>query len=600
MKRFVRYVSIFTIFILCIACLPLAAQISVDPSDEFYTYAKKWEIEGYVDHLPMLRPYPVAVIKDILQQVMQKGDRQEVAVASDYYTKFMSGKLHVSAEGGGAVKLSGTTDSMSTDKQVNGELAVSGDTQFLPLVSLGYDLGIYGNNTSTSNSDVIPEYTNDSHDIVDDPSTVGPFSLNIDMNSIVAVGTKDIYATAGLNRTGYGPFLGQGVAINDTSFHSANMVFAYQGKKWAYTQMIASIGAAKNNGTSFGDNYKGEKYLVFHAIRLNLLPKLDFTYYESCVYGRKFDSAYFVPAPYMAIQGINGASDNVQMGVTLEYQLARSLKWATDIMIDDLGLNQLLKLNINSKNRVAAQTGLIFAPQETAWNLLTMNYTIVTPYTYAHWDYDDNTDTFTSDTYNYQNYTNHGVCIGSSLDPDSDAISFTAKFKPTKMVDLTLLSTFVRHGNIYESLSSSERNAIWKQNYENGTVYSTDGSVNTQQMLLGNDSSASYMDTAWNYLNFLTQEHIMYTCQMGAKAELQLPPMKYCTVTLKAGYIFEYIHNKGVDNSLYTGSSKYRVYESGGVTVDPEASAEKEYEAWVANLHDDFNQYITASVKISF
>ncbi|MCI1207886.1 MAG: hypothetical protein LKF96_00365 [Treponema sp.] len=576
--------KIMLLAVFSILCFPLAAQICVDPGDQFYVYAEKWETEGLVEHLPQIRPYPAAVVKKILQTVIEKGDGQESATAAAYYKKLTGNAFNLSVEGGATYKGSIVNHKLSDDKQISGETAVSGDILFNKLLSMSYDLGVYGNNASTTDSDVTPQYQNNTRDTIEDSTSVGPLDFNIDMNSNVAFGTDKVYVAAGLNRSGFGPFLNSGIAINDTSFHSANMVFSYQGKKWSYTEMLASVGASLNNGTSTGQEYTGEKYFMFHAIKLNLLPKFDLTYYESCIYGKKFDASYVVPAPFMAIQGINGASDNVQMGLIGEYQFSKSAKFVTDVMVDDIAMDDIVKLNFDTKIRIAGQTGIVYAPKSSIWNLLLMNYTVVTPYTYSHWEYDDEYNkTFTSETYNYSSYTNHGICIGSSLYPNSDALSFSANFTPARNFSLTLTSLFARHGNEYESLTDDERTAIFDYNRDNGTVYSTDGSTSTQQMFTG----GSHIDTAWDSLNFLTQDHIMYTCQMGFTGEYTFAHLRFGSVSLKAGYTFEYIHNKGVDEPLFTGSSEY-------------SDAEDEYETWVSNLHDEFNNYISVSLKLVY
>ncbi len=585
---FIRKRFIF-IALLCFITISLSAQVSVDPCDEFYVLAEKWYTQHYVDKLPQLRPYPLKEIKRILNQVIDKGDKKEAGIALQYLSK-IDDKVHVSADGGVILKDEVIDTSGDLTHQETGEISVSGDKALSSTgIGLGFDLGMLADTTDNLGADFLPKYTNSSYDTIDDPTTVGPINLNIDMNSNVSYANDNFLITAGLNRVGFGPFLNEGVVLNDSALHMANIAFEYHKDNWSYSQMMAALGTSLNNGTSSGqEDYTGNKFFSFHSLKFAVTNNFNVGYYETSIFGEKFDTSYLVPAPYMALQGLNGASDNIQMGLLFEYNFLPCISWNTNLMIDDLDANKLVKLNWNGKNRIAAQTGLSYAPKDSLWNMFTFDYTIVTPYTYSHWADGD----YSSSTYNYSNYTNHGICMGSSLDPNSDKISFTADFNPVSSIHIKIFSNFIRHANEYESLTDEEKAYIWKANNEAGgddSVYSTDGSVNTQQM---QSDGSTHIATAWDYLNFLTQQHIMYTYQMGINSEIELPPIKifslyFGSVSLKAGYEFEYIHNKGVDESMLSGNSEYDTWED-------------EYNDWVSNLYDEFNSYITLGLKITY
>ena len=65
MLKRIRLSVLFIVF-----SLPLFAQISVNPQNEFYSDAASWYLKGYVDSLPQVKPYPAAVIKEILENTM--------------------------------------------------------------------------------------------------------------------------------------------------------------------------------------------------------------------------------------------------------------------------------------------------------------------------------------------------------------------------------------------------------------------------------------------------------------------------------------------------------------------------------------------------
>lgn len=592
---------IVAIVVFMAAVFSVAAQVSVDPGDRFYTEAQSWQIKGLVPVLPQIRPYPVNVIKKILQTVVQSGSSHDAELAADEYARIFSKPYTVELEGTVAYKTEYDIDSndKSQTRQLAGEPDIAGDIQFHPLVSLGYRLGIFGTNTSESN--MLPYYTNSAHDAVQDPSTVGPFNAYVDMNTLIAVGTDKVYATAGVSRVGFGPFLNEGIALNDSAYHAANFTFNVNYGKLSYCQLYESIGAT----TNLGSDLSGNKFLALHSIAYQLTKKLNFSYYETIVFGRRAEPSYLFPAPYMVTQGINGCNDNLQMGLLFEYIPIASLKWATDIFVDDISFNDIVKLNFDTKIRIAAQTGFQYAPFDSPCTLMNVSYMVITPYTYSHWEYDDYYEKkIYGGNYNYQNYTNNGVCMGASIPPDSDRILFSAKFNPAKSLEFNVSSSFARHQNVCEALGSDD---VEQYILSDADTYSTDGSVYTQTMFSGGE----HVDGAWNRLNFMTGDHTMYVCSTGFSAQYMFPRIRIGQLSLKAGYTFEYVQNEGVQNTLYrggtvTGSGSAWHYSGDAATTyatqseAAAASAAAQKAAWIANLHNVINQYISVSVKFTY
>jgi len=570
--------------------VPIFAQASVDPEDDFYTYALGWKLKGYILQLPQLKPYPLNVIKDIIETVIEKGDKHDTADAEKEYERIFSKPWNV------GIAVTALDDvqksSKSSDIDNTGEITfdpqIYGDIPFGKLVSYGYYLGIHGAEKDTDESEFRPYYQNSDNDTYDDPTTISSYALNMDANMIAAVGTKNLYVTAGLNRTGFGPFLHSDVILNPTAFHAPGFTFVYDGDIIDFTQYLVAAGAEKNNGS---DDYLPDKYFSMHSIRVPVFtPKISLTYYEMMVFGRRFDPSYLIPAPYMLIQGISNTTDNLQMGLLLEYTPVQCLEWATNLMVDDISANDIVKLNFDTKIRTAIQTGLLYSPLDSTCKMVSLDYTLVTPYTYAHWDYNDwtaSSASFDSSTYNYLNYTNRGVSMGASIPPNSDKITCSIQMRPVTGLKLTTETSFTRHANEYESLTDEEKNSINSANYTSrqsggGVIYSTDGSISTQQMY---DSDGTHIETAWEHLNFLTQDHIMYIAQAGITAEYTFPRCKIGTFSATAGYTFEYIHNVGVDEPMLDGSY---------------ASWQEAYDNWVANLHDVYNNYLKFGVKYSY
>ena len=65
---------VVSLLLLTFFSFPIFSQVSIDPNDEFYALAQGWELKGLTDSaLPLLRPYPLTVIKKILNAVIVNG-----------------------------------------------------------------------------------------------------------------------------------------------------------------------------------------------------------------------------------------------------------------------------------------------------------------------------------------------------------------------------------------------------------------------------------------------------------------------------------------------------------------------------------------------
>lgn len=630
MNKKLFLLSVFFAFI--VTSSNFFAQITVNPQDDFYTYAQGWELKGYVKSLPQLRPYPLNIVKSILSSVIENGATRDIEIAQNYWEKITGKPYTFSLEGGvrqridiDTFKNTGISEGDKHETNKKRQYAVSpylsGDIGINPLASFGYNFGIY--TVNKDDQEVLPLFFRSEHDTVSDATEAGSFRMNIDMNSNLAVGKENLYLQAGINRSGFGPFLKDDLALSDNAFHAPNLSFTYDHERWSYTQIMQSIGASLNNGEKLDTDTEVGKYFALHSFRYRLGNKLDVSYYESTVIGKRFDFAYLLPAPFMAIQGIGDSKDNTQMGLLIEFSPIDGLKWSNNFFADDISLNEAVKLNFDAKNRLGFETGLQYSPKNSSLDLMTLNYTLVTPYTYAHWSRDDDGKSFSDKTYNYFNYTNRGIQIGASIPPNSDRIGFSARFTPVKRLNVTLKTSFMRHANAYESLSAEEAEKIYKTNYisrtegavyvnENdgtpknktdynsltdktnyllvntgrGDVYCTNSSAFAQQVFIGDDK---HIDTAWDFLNFLNQDHAMTIVQTGLDLAYETPKLRLCTYTFKFGWVWEYITNNGAQNAIYTakGRGENDTYQTA-------------YDDWVSKLHDSMNNYLSFSVKIAY
>ena len=110
MQLFRKVFFAFVLVFLTVNCI--FSQVSADLNDEFYEDAVQWEIAGKIQKLPIVRPYPLTLIKDILLKVMECDDVPAAEKAAFYFRQFFSdGIVRVGAEANGtlATKLNPNT-----------------------------------------------------------------------------------------------------------------------------------------------------------------------------------------------------------------------------------------------------------------------------------------------------------------------------------------------------------------------------------------------------------------------------------------------------------------------------------------------------------
>lgn len=595
------------------------AQVSVDPDDYFYTLSQGWEIRGLTKAAPPMRPYPLRNIRQILEDVIENGTPTDVERAKYYMEKINGKPWTVEAGGHGTAKFTFETEYDEEEEEGKSSFdgcekshgmfilanpKVYGDISFLNgLVSMGYSAGFAA--YKGHEDEFVPLYTNSKHDTRTDAIEAGPLDVYLDVNDAIAVGKTNIFAQAGIYRTGYGDFFDECPAMNDDAFHSANFSFSVFSDKVAYTQILSAIGASSAYD---GEELFPDKYFAFHAIEIKPSRKFSVTYYESCVFGQRMDLTYFIPAPYMIGEELSGFGDNVQMGLKFNIIPFDNFMWVTDIYSDDTDLESALKLDLDSKNRFVLQNGFVYTPENSFCTRLGFNYTVITPYTYSHWEYaDGSSGAITAGIPSYQNYTNNGLCMGLSIPPNSDRFSLSVDMMPKPNMKIKLFSSFMRHGNVCESLENDE--ALVYLSADKG-VYSTDGSLFTHSMFSDPENDiGEKVGTAWHHLNFLTQDHKMYAAKAGFDLNYEFPKQKWGQFTLKFGYAFEYVHNKGVDNPMYepvsglkydNESGKYKLNATEQTDAELEQIVATSKEAWLRNLHDEMNHYITVGGSFRF
>ncbi len=565
--------KIFCLFILLSFSISLWAQASANPNDTFYQKASVWEIKGLVPHLPQFRPYPIQIIEEILETVIQSENDKESQIAQEEFERIFGKKFNINT-------------SISSFRKKNNifypfDFSINGDIKISPFLGFSYKAGCFLINANNETA-LSKLYENIEHDSFSDPAIIGPYTSYTDMNCLTSFGNTHFFGNAGISRFGFGPFMGNGIALNDTCFHMAGLTYnAMFFENFTYGHFYASIGATNNAGVEQNNT----KYLSLHSVNWDITKNLSASFYEAAVFGRRNELSYALPVPYLVNEILTGINDNIWVGVIGEYRPVNNIKLAFDVFVDDFAVRSL---TLDDKYRLALQTGIFWTPETPYIEILSMDYQAVMPYVYTHVEYDDFVHyNIRKENINYQNYTHYGMGLGASIPPDSDRISLKGTIKPVPFLNIEFLGTYTRHQNVNEALTFEEQKIYMEASEDE---YLTDGSIFNHADQYNNGTDFSYMNSAQYHLLFMKGNHTMHNFGLDLKTTFDLPKTKGGNLSFLLEYAFDYTINKGIDRNMF----------STGHTDVTEEDVKKEIENWASGLYNEFTQYITVGLKYRF
>lgn len=574
-------------------------QAAVDVFDPFYEDLTVWENMGLINDAPAVRPYPLQEIKRILDIVIEQGDQAQIRRATEYKNRFFGRVFHFGglAEFGLKMPKGSKELIISPFADVNFTIA--------ELFTASANLHVFLTNKTNKDSPH-PLYLSSPYDLADDNVKAGPFFVLPMFNSGIAIGKPEYYFTAGISRTHYGPFHDSSLIAGSQAFHQGQFNFVVNKEKWTYNQSFLTLTASND----FGGAKNAGKFLNTHSLQIRPFPWLSFGIVDSIIYGQRFEPLYLIPfSVFFISQGLYDFPDNSLIGLTFTVKPIKGLKIDGILYSDDLGFNEIIKFKKDAKWRLSGQFGISYAMPETHWfTYASLDYTFVTPYTYTHVSNHD------SQIRNYENYTHNGGTLGSNLHPNSDRINLKLKFRPLYGLDLDFHNTFIRHGNISESIDDIEilKDYISKK-------YNTDGSILNHATITKPHKQYGTFNKAHAFLfstPFMKQQTIQYVNQLGFDLSCYFPILKSGgKIIFKAGYIFEANINPGVSNGIYSPNAAFKDWNSKtleelaaqeGTTVQDiknriHNEAARQLELWRSQaVGRQFNHYIRISIRVAY
>ncbi|MDR0600244.1 MAG: hypothetical protein LBG84_09245 [Treponema sp.] len=523
------------LFLLPVLVSVAEAQVIHDPNDPLYKDLDWWAVRGYLTQaLPMVRPYPAQLLDELLEEAAgraaEAGDEAAALRARRYRDAIAPGSraLHAGARAG-AAGLDGDADPLLA-------LFAEGTPRLRDWLAGSFAFAGYGSTKSPAFVHQTPGIYGPQADLIPDDSGVGAVELLPHWTSALTVGTGDFYFQAGLIRSSLGPLYDNGVIVGPQASRAGHFSLVYRRPKWTFEALWLELVAADTTGQGRYPN----KHMVTHIYSFRPIQALEVSFFESVVWGGRFEPLYLLPFSWlMASQAMADFGDNSLMGFLVRWSFIRNAQFLTQVYVDDIHFNDIMRFQFDTKYKFAAELGLVWAPERGPLRSLAGDYTIVFPYMYTHmYDLDPATygTRYPSQTGyggphpNYQDYSHAGKNLGPDLEPNSDRISLRSTWNTLPSLDISLSAYLIRHGNASQNRIDQD---MMDGAYHDGSIFDD-----------GNDDKPDY-DNNYRSVRFLTQSVLETRLAGGIELSWRLP-LRFGDVTLQAGYVAEYGWNRGL------------------------------------------------------
>ncbi|GHV70300.1 hypothetical protein AGMMS49928_17560 [Spirochaetia bacterium] len=506
------------------------AQVLHDPNDPLYRDIDRWAAQGrFTSTLPFVRPYPAQLLETLLEEVISRGNGADQAKAAAYKKAIATPERFIHAGARGSI------EGQNGEKAMEVALFADGIIRPLPLLGMSYSYFLYGATKEPGDEYTVPGSYSPYPDMVSDQANIGPFNFMHNWTSAIAVGTGDIYFQAGLNRTSFGPFYENSVVIGPQAARAGHFGVNFRQPKWSFEILLLALTASDNLGQGMYPN----KYMFLHSLNFRPIPSLELSFVESVIWGERLDLLYLIPFNNLfASQSMGDFGDNSIMGFNVRWAAFQDTLLLLQVYVDDFHVNDMIRLKLNTKYKLAAEAGFTWSPQKSPLLSLSADYSLVFPYMYTHitspyedrYGFKDDGSDAGPAAVNYVNYAHMGRNLGPDLQPNSDRISLRTRWQALPGLEVSGSAYLTRHGNPSAGVDDMDYGR------HDGSIFDD-----------GNRDKDPY-DNNYRYLHFLTQDVI--DTRLGAGIGLGWTlPVSFGEFTFSAGYVLEYGWNRGFDTS---------------------------------------------------
>ncbi len=589
---------VFCIAIALFVATPVVfSQISADPLDDIYQWFDIWEGRGYLDQMPVFRPYPENVIIGALERVAMVGDAESRTVAQEWLDR-LGGRIDTEWW------LTQETRLRNSDEyHVKGGIGVTVHGRLADSVTVAGSIA--GLLLDVEDGELLPEGRRTDWDINDDWSEISvagrDFAALSQVNTSFVWGTESLYLHAGIMRRSFGPLHDDGIVLSPYAFQSPGLVTSWHRGNFRFSAGLFSLTATQlyEESTPFNDDEANTdvvapsgdldfvrdpeehpgKWVFIQDYRWQALPWLSVAFFESVTWGPRFELAYLMPLKWtFNAQGNVGFADSSKMGLSALVQPRRDVQLPFVVYVDDASFNDLAQFNFDTKLKLGVHTGVIWTPTHRLLRRVQFDYLALFPYMYTH----DGEGGVYEPVPNYTSYTHQGESLGPGLDPNSDRLTLQATFQPLPRLSTTIVGRMIRHANASEgiedlNLAGHDGSITDDGRYYHFQVDGDDIYVETGRLSFQDD------------LRFLNQDNIEYVFQTGIDVAYTIP-LPRTTFVLEAGYQFEYIQ----------GPLSYR---STGTTAPGVDSADGDADVVVYETvagDDEVNHYVNFQITLRY
>ncbi len=219
-------------------------------------------------------------------------------------------------------------------------------------------------------------------------------------------------------------FIGNGyrsLLLSNFSNNYFYLKFLTQFGRFTYQNIFAELAAFSANAVP-GENLVPKKYFAAHYLSARILPNLRIGLFEAVVYNRsrQMEWQYLNPVIlYRSVEHLTGSPDNVLVGLNADWSFLRRFQLYGQVMLDEFKFKELFVDNRGWwANKYGMQVGLKAIDFAGVDHLdLQVEYNIVRPYTYQHFD-------------SLSNYTHYNMPLAHPLGANFKEWIFTARYQP--------------------------------------------------------------------------------------------------------------------------------------------------------------------------
>lgn len=185
-------------------------------------------------------------------------------------------------------------------------------------------------------------------------------------------------------------FIGEGyrsLLLSDNAFNYPYLKLSTRFWKIRYTNLYAELTDIYDSGNA--DQLFDKKYFATHTLDLDLTDWLTVGVFETVIWGKRgFELQYLNPIVFFrAVEFSVGSPDNVMLGASFNLEPIKDVNLYGQLILDEFLLGEVKAQSGWWANKYGGQIGLKGEDIAGIENLdALVEYNIVRPYTYTHWD----------------------------------------------------------------------------------------------------------------------------------------------------------------------------------------------------------------------